>query len=75
MYPKIIHPSLLTCHDICLKHLKDRSHNAQNRRSDEISSHIFETYNNDVRPHGCHIYNTAVYMAMKIMCPCIYKHQ
>ena len=64
---------LLTWRDCHLKRLKDRSHNAQNRRSDEISSHIFETYNNDVRPHGCHIYNTAVYMAMSKMCPCTSK--
>ena len=45
--------------------LKYRSQNAQNKRSSEISSHIFETYKNAVRPHGCHIYNTAADMAME----------
>ena len=45
---KSIHYLLLTLCDCCLKHLKDRSHNAQNRRSGKISIHIFETYNNSV---------------------------
>ena len=53
--PKSIHYSLLTWRDNCLKHLKYRSHNAQNRRSGKISSRIFETYNNAVQPHGFHI--------------------
>ena len=56
--------SLLTQCDCHLKHLKDRSHNVQNRRSGEISSRIFETYNNYVRPHGLGICNTATEMAM-----------
>ena len=42
IYSKIMHLSLLTCHDFNLKHLKGRSHNAQNRRSGESSSRIFE---------------------------------
>ena len=71
---KIMHSCLLTCNDRRVKHLKDRSHNAQNRRSGEISSRIFETYNNYVRPHGCHIYNTGADMSMATMCPCTSKH-
>ena len=43
---------LLTWCDFNLKQLKDKIHNAQNRRSGEISSHIFETYNDSLRPHG-----------------------
>ena len=71
---KIMHHFLLIWRNRRLKHLKYRSHNAQNRRSGEISSHIFETYKNAVRPHGCHIYNTDVDMDMVIMCPYTYKH-
>ena len=71
---KIMHSSLLTWSNRCLKHLKDRSPNAQNRRSGEIYSRVFETYNNTVRPHGFHIYSTAVDMAMAKMCPCTYKN-
>ena len=52
---KSMHYYLLTCHDCHLKQLKYRSHNAQNIRSCEISSRIFETYKNSVRTHGCHI--------------------
>ena len=74
MSAKIIHSSLLTWRNCCLKHLKYRIHNAQNRRSGEISSCIFETYNNAVQPHGCHIYNTAADMTMGKMYPCISKH-
>ena len=54
---KIIHSYLLTRRYICLKHLNDKSHNAQNIRPGEIYSHIFETYYNAVQPHGFHIYN------------------
>ena len=71
---KSMHSFLLTwlyCH---LKHLKDISHNAQNRSSGEISSHIFETYKNTAQPHGCNIYNTAEDMAMATMCPYISKY-
>ena len=60
---------LLTWHNIGLIHLKDKSHNAQNRRSGEISIRIFETYKNYVQTHGCHIYNTATYMDMSTLCP------
>ena len=52
---KSMHYFLLTWRDLHLKHHKNRSHNEQNRRSGEISSRIFETYKNSVRPHGCYI--------------------
>ena len=65
-----MHLSLLTLRDRNIEHLKDRSNNAQNRRSGELSSHLFETYKNSVRPHGCHIYNSAADMDMVKMCPC-----
>ena len=42
---------LLTWCNFSLKHLKDMSHNEQNRQSGEISSRIFETYNTSVQPH------------------------
>ena len=54
---KIMRSSLLKWRDLRFKQLKDRSHNAQNRRSGELSSRLFETYKNSARPHGCHIYN------------------
>ena len=75
IFAKIVHSSLLTWHNLRLKHLKDRSHNAQYRRSGEISSHIFETYKNSVRPHDCNIYNTAADMDMEIFFPCNSKHR
>ena len=71
---KSMYFTLLKWRNRCMKHLKDRSHNAQNRKSGKISSHIFGTYNNDVRPHNCHIYNTTVYMAPETMFTCNYKH-
>ena len=71
---KSMHSSLLTWRNCRLKYLKNRNHNAQNRRSSEISSRIFETYKNVVRPHGFHIYNTSEGMAMAKMCPCTSKH-
>ena len=36
--------------------MKDKSKNAQSRRSVEKSHHIYETYKNIVMPHGRHIY-------------------
>ena len=69
-----MHYFLLTCRDHHLKHIKYRSHNAQNRRSSEISSCIFETYKNYVQPHGCNIYNTDEEMAMSTMCTYNSKH-
>ena len=61
---KSMHSSLLTWFYHCLKNLKDRSHDAQNRGFGEKSRHIFETYKNDVKPHGCNVYNTAADMSM-----------
>ena len=42
-----------------MKQLKDLSNNAQNRQSSEISSRIFVTYKNSVRPQHFHMHNTA----------------
>ena len=74
IFSKSIHFPLLTWKDFRLKHLKDRSQNSQNRRSGEISSCIFERYNNTVRPHGCHIHNTYTGMDMVTMCNCTSTH-
>ena len=52
----IIHSSLLSWRDRYLKKLKDKSQNAQSRRSGEKSHHIYEKYKNTVIPHGRHIY-------------------
>ena len=46
------------------KKLKDQSHNTQNRRLDEITSHIFETYNNAVRWCGFNMHQIESYIAM-----------
>ena len=66
---KIIRYSLLTWRDIYLKQLKDKSNNAQNRRSSEIESRIFEKYKNSVRPNSCYIHNTSTYMSMEKCVP------
>ena len=39
-----------------------------NRRFGEITNHIFETYNNYLTPHGCHIHKMAPAMATTTMC-------
>ena len=67
---KGMYSSLLTYPDRHFKHLKDRSNNAQNRRSGELSIHLFETYKNSVRPHGCYIYNYAEDTVMETMYHC-----
>ena len=74
MSSKSIHYLLLTWLGCNLKHLKDRSHNAQNRGSGEIYSRIFKTYNNAVQPHGCHIYNNSAYISMEKICTYTSKH-
>ena len=56
IYPNSMNLYLLIWRDIHTKRLKDRSHNAQIRRSGEIVSHIFETHKNYIKPHGCHIH-------------------
>ena len=70
IHAKIIHLSFLPWRDCHLRHLKYRSHNAQKRSSGELSSRLFETYKNTVRPHGYHIYHhsTDMHMAKKISC-------
>ena len=66
---KLVHLSLLTWRDFHIKHLKDISHNGQNRRSSELSSRLFGTYKDNVRPRGCHFYNSAADMAMARIFP------
>ena len=44
------------------------------RRSDEIESRIFETYNNSVTPHGCHILTTTSAFDTATICPCNSVH-
>ena len=46
----------------------------KHRRSGELSSSLFETYKNDVRPHGCHIYNFYVDINTETMCQCTSQH-
>ena len=69
-----MHSSLLTWCNCHLKHLKDINLNELNRRSGELSSHLFEAYRNFVRPHGCHIYKSDAEIAMAKMCPCTSHH-
>ena len=42
---------------IIWKKHKDQGHTAKNRKYGEIASCIFESHNNAVRLHGCHIHN------------------
>ena len=69
-----MHASFLTWRYRHTKQPKDRSNNAQNRGSSELSRRRFENYKNYVRPHGCHIYNSAADMAMAKMFPCPSQH-
>ena len=69
-----MHSYLLMCRKYRLKQIKDRSHNAQNRRFSEISSRIFETYKNAVQPHSFNIYNNVSDISMETMCTCTPKH-
>ena len=54
--------------------IKDQSHNVHSRISVEITSRIFETYENAARLHGCHIHNTASDMVMLTMCTFPFPH-
>ena len=65
---KIIHSSLLSWRDRCLKNSNKKIQNTQSRISGEKAHHIYETYKNIVMPHGCHIYAKASYMEKSIMC-------
>ena len=66
---KSINSSLLSWPDYCLKQLKDKSHNAQNISSGEISRSILETYKNSVQHHSCNIFNTTADMIMEKCLP------
>ena len=65
---KSIHSSLLSWRDRYLEKLKDKSKNAQRRRSGKKAHHIYETYKNTVMPHGRHIYAKASDMANAKIC-------
>ena len=65
---KSIHSSLLSWSDRYLEILKDKSKNAQIRRSGDKSHHIYTTYKNTVMPHGRHIYAKESDMANAKMC-------
>ena len=65
---KSIHSPLLYWRDRHLKKLKDKSKNAQRRRSGEKAHHIYTTYKNTVIPHGRHIYAKASGLANETMC-------
>ena len=64
---KSIHSLLLSWRDRYLKKIKDKSKNAQRRRSGKKAHHIYETYKNTVMPHGRHIYSKASDMANETM--------
>ena len=59
---------MLPWRDRYLKKLNDKIKNAQRRRFDEKSHHIYETYKNTVMPHGRHIYAKAYDMEQVTMC-------
>ena len=65
---KSIHSSLLSWCDRYLKKVKDKSQNAQSRRSGEKAHHIYTTNKNPVMPHGCHIFTKASDMENATMC-------
>ena len=48
--------------------LKDQSCNAQNRRSGDMPTHLFDTCKNSVIPHGNHMFQKSSDMAMATMC-------
>ena len=68
IYDKSIHSLLLSWRDRYLKKLKDKSQNAQSRRSGEKAHHIYTTYKNTVMPHGRHIYAKVSDMASAKIC-------
>ena len=53
---------------IVLKKLKDRSQNAQNRKSGEKENCIYETYRNTFILHGHHIYAKSYDMEKATIC-------
>ena len=56
IYAKSIHSSLLSWRDRYLKKLKDKSQNAQSRRSGEKTHHMYTIYKNTVILHERYIY-------------------
>ena len=67
IFVKSMHSSLQSWRDRYLKKLKDKSQNAQRRRSDEKTHHIYTKYKNKMMPHGRHIYSKAYDMANATM--------
>ena len=65
---KIIHSSLLSWSDHCLKNIKYLSQNYQKRRYGEMADCLLETYKNSLILHGLHIYVIASNMEMATMC-------
>ena len=61
---KSMHLCLLSWRNFHQKKIKDKSQNAQNRRSGEMANCIFETYKNSVMAHGRHIYHTVYAMVI-----------
>ena len=56
-------------HDVrVFEKLKDKSYNAQNIKSCEMTNILFETYKNTVMPHGKYMFQTSYVMAMATMC-------
>ena len=46
----------------------DQIHNAQNRRSNEITNHVYVRYKNYVIPRGKHMFKSASDMEMTTIC-------
>ena len=59
IYDKSIYSSLISWSDKYLKKLKYQIQNAQIIMSGEKAHHIYETYKNNMMPHGHHIYAKA----------------
>ena len=59
---------MISWRDRYLKKIKDKSQNAQIRRSGEKSHHLYITYKNKVMPHGNHVYAKVSDMANATMC-------
>ena len=54
--------------------IKYQSQNKQNKRRGETTGHIFETYKNAVRPHGCNIHNISSVMTVYTLFTFPYSH-
>ena len=59
---------LLSCRDSYLNKLKYQSQNYHNRKSGELESRIYDTYEIYVMTHGHHIHKTSPDMEIAIIC-------